>query len=464
MSAVIASPHLAKVRSQYEDYPYPPRNPADERNRLVEPYGCPLEKVVSHCFEGKRDLGKGFRTLDAGGGTGDNAIFLAEQLKETGGEVVYIDFSGKSKAIAEERAKVRGLTNITFIHDSLLNLPNLDIEPFDYICCVGVLHHLADPDAGLKALASVLKPDGAMNLMVYGTYGRLSVYPLQQAIRMAAPPDMDAEDRLRIAENLLKGLPAKNWFHHSTWFQKELKRFGKVGLYDLLVHTQDRSYTVPEVYDWLEASGLKLLTFLNEMGHAAPALNPSYVIQDPEILERVSALPQREQQAFVELIAGNISKHTFYAAPTPRKAPTPVMEYIDYVPFITDASFGPQTYASLADYTAKYPGGLYGLRHDLLGIASRNHASAHIALIYKHMDGKRTLRQIFDRVRADIPVQNKPDDRMLMAEFKDVFDAMNAYEWMHLHHPSTQRVSYEIIRNRFPTSAGKAALPEDQAQ
>ena len=33
---------------------------------------------------------------------------------------------------------------------------------FDLIVCTGVLHHLADPDAGLRALRSVLKPDGVM--------------------------------------------------------------------------------------------------------------------------------------------------------------------------------------------------------------------------------------------------------------------------------------------------------------
>ena len=46
----------------------------------------------------------------------------------------------------------------------------------DLIVCTGVLHHLADPDAGLRALRSVLKPDGAMYLMVYASYGRTGVY------------------------------------------------------------------------------------------------------------------------------------------------------------------------------------------------------------------------------------------------------------------------------------------------
>jgi 2-polyprenyl-3-methyl-5-hydroxy-6-metoxy-1,4-benzoquinol methylase len=42
-----------------------------------------------------------------------------------------------------------------------------------------VLHHLADPDAGLRALRSVLKPEGAIDLMVYARYGRTGISMLQ---------------------------------------------------------------------------------------------------------------------------------------------------------------------------------------------------------------------------------------------------------------------------------------------
>jgi len=54
---------------------------------------------------------------------------------------------------------------------------------FDLIICTGVLHHLADPDAGLNAFRSVLGADGAMYLMVYAPYGRAGVYMLQDYCR-----------------------------------------------------------------------------------------------------------------------------------------------------------------------------------------------------------------------------------------------------------------------------------------
>jgi SAM-dependent methyltransferase len=50
---------------------------------------------------------------------------------------------------------------------------------FDFVNCIGVLHHLASPLAGLQSLNTVLKPDGGMNLMVYGELGRRGIYDFQ---------------------------------------------------------------------------------------------------------------------------------------------------------------------------------------------------------------------------------------------------------------------------------------------
>jgi SAM-dependent methyltransferase len=55
---------------------------------------------------------------------------------------------------------------------------------FDYINCIGVLHHLETPSAGLAALTSVLKEDGGMNLMVYGELGRRGIYEFHDMYRL----------------------------------------------------------------------------------------------------------------------------------------------------------------------------------------------------------------------------------------------------------------------------------------
>ena len=155
-------PYLPAVREQYEAYPYPPRDPADERRRLRHVVSGDLLLINHHCFGGVKDFRKGFRALVAGGGTGDTAIFLAEKLRHYDATLVYLDMSAAARQVAEARAEVRGLTNITWVTASIMELPTLGLGKFDYIESCGVLHHLESTEAGLKALKAVLKDDGAI--------------------------------------------------------------------------------------------------------------------------------------------------------------------------------------------------------------------------------------------------------------------------------------------------------------
>ena len=198
------------VRDQYEAYPYPARDPTDERTRLIAGSPSNLAEIDHYVFAGRADFATPFRALIAGGGTGDAAIMLAQQLgdraRERGtaapGEVVYIDLSGAARGIAEARARERGLTNIAFHQGSLLNLPELCLGDFDYIDCCGVLHHLDDPTAGLKALTEPLRAGGGMGLMVYAPLGRTGVYPAQAMLR-GLGGGLPLGERVTLARRLL---------------------------------------------------------------------------------------------------------------------------------------------------------------------------------------------------------------------------------------------------------------------
>lgn len=100
--------------------------------------GDELAELNHYCFKGRQSFRDGFRCLVAGGGTGDAAIYLAEQLRSVNGEVVYLDLSEASRRIAEQRARIRGLENIQWITGSLLDLPTLGLGTFDYVNCSGV--------------------------------------------------------------------------------------------------------------------------------------------------------------------------------------------------------------------------------------------------------------------------------------------------------------------------------------
>ena len=159
------------------------------------------------------------------------------------GEVVYLDLSTASRAICEARAKARGLRNIQFLTGSLLDLPNMNIGLFDYIDCTGVLHHLPDPAAGMKALAAVLQPEGGVGVMLYGQYGRTGVYPLQEMLRTLAPPSMATEDRIAMAKRLIRFLPTTNLFRRNPYLNDHVTG-GDAGLYDLLLHSCDRAFKI----------------------------------------------------------------------------------------------------------------------------------------------------------------------------------------------------------------------------
>ncbi len=320
------------VKSQYESYPYPERDPADEDKRLITGSPSAVAEIDHYLFSGKRDWTKPFRALVAGGGTGDGLIMLAQQLTDIGcpAEIIYIDLSTASRAIAEARAARRNLTNIIFHTGSFLDAETLGA--FDYIDCVGVLHHLPDPDAGFAALRRALAPGGGMGLMVYGALGRTGVYDVQDMLRVIAAKDRTPAQEVETAQALLRSLPDTNRFKRNPFVSDH--KSNAAGLYDLLLHKQDRAYTVPELYAALEQADLGLVSFVGRWNY-----DPLCLVTDAKLKARLSLLDMREQHAFAELYSGNLSKHTFYAAakdhaasielPKPVPGAVPLLQNVD---------------------------------------------------------------------------------------------------------------------------------------
>ncbi|MEO1686662.1 MAG: class I SAM-dependent methyltransferase, partial [Pseudomonadota bacterium] len=110
------------VRAQYEAYPYPERDPADEARRLIVGSPSHPQEIDHFLFRGRRDWSRPFRALVAGGGTGDGLIMLAQLLADAGcpAEITYLDLSEASRAVAQARAAARGLTSIDFRTGDLL--------------------------------------------------------------------------------------------------------------------------------------------------------------------------------------------------------------------------------------------------------------------------------------------------------------------------------------------------------
>ena len=304
------SKDLKQVKDHYLDYPYPFRDPEEDKKRLLKMYGDYLGEINHWLFNGKEDFKKGFKILIAGGGTGDSTIYLAEQLKDTDAEITYLDFSKNSMKLAQERAKNRGLKNIKWINDSIFNLPNLKLGKFDYIQCSGVLHHLESPDEGLKTLVDALSEKGGMNVMVYAQYGRTGVYQIQDLMRRVNKGVTSRSEEVTNAWTVMNALPNSNWYNRGKDLLADHIHHGDAGMYDMFLHKQDRAYTVPEIYEFVEKAEMNFIEF--NSAHSRYVLSIENYIKDPELLKSLKKLNKAEQHAICELMCGSIIKHSFY--------------------------------------------------------------------------------------------------------------------------------------------------------
>jgi 2-polyprenyl-3-methyl-5-hydroxy-6-metoxy-1,4-benzoquinol methylase len=104
------------------------------------------------------------QVLDIGGGTGGFAVRVAAQ----GNQVTVIDPSPDALAALARRADEEGVADrVAGVQGDLGNLRELAAEgSVDLVLCHGVLGLVDDPAAALTAIAAVLRPGGALSLLV----------------------------------------------------------------------------------------------------------------------------------------------------------------------------------------------------------------------------------------------------------------------------------------------------------
>jgi ubiquinone/menaquinone biosynthesis C-methylase UbiE len=319
---------VGEVRRQYESLPFPPRDPEAERYAIKVSPPDILAKINQYCFGGSRDFTQPFRALVAGCGTGDSVIWLAHQLKDTPAEIVAIDLSETSLAVARERARLRGLDRIRFVHGSLLDVASFGCGLFDYITCLGVLHHLPDPDAGLRALESVLAEGGGMAIMLYGAVGRSHIYSIQHLLRQLTAGLAHPADQLAFAKQIVGNLPPTNDFRRREGAEivRSVYLANDTNFWDTLMHSQDRAYTASQVREYLAAAGLQAQSFVTYNGNAATTAlqyDPDFLIADPARTAHLKTLSQAQREDAAEIIDGSLSLHTVYATRESRAALDP---------------------------------------------------------------------------------------------------------------------------------------------
>jgi SAM-dependent methyltransferase len=291
---------LEEIREFYEQMPYPsPVSRLDEHREL---YADPQRRrALFHRTWPTEQPGKHQEILIAGCGTSQAARYA---LCEPDSHVTAIDISVRSLFYTRDLKRKYGLENLELQHLALENVRELD-RTFDLIVCTGVLHHLPDPDRGLHALHDVLRPKGAMQLMVHATYGRAGIYMMQRFCRMlrteASPDD------LRNLNDLIDGLSPE---HPMTRLLSRTEEFSQPqAMADALLHPRDRAFTVPELYAWLERAGMSFGRFIEQ----APYLPQCGDLANSSYSERMNALSIPDQHAAAELFRGTMTQHHLIA-------------------------------------------------------------------------------------------------------------------------------------------------------
>jgi SAM-dependent methyltransferase len=288
-----------KVRRFYERHPYPP--PVDSLESYRERWGDRRRRRADfHLSWPARGFREERSILIAGCGTSQAA---KHALRWPGARVTGIDFSETSVRCTEELGRKHQLTNLGVHQLPVERAGELD-GPFDEIVCTGVLHHLADPDAGLAALREVLAPGGVLQLMVYAPYGRTGIYMMQEFFeRIGVDADGEVREVVAALGALPPGHPLRRLLREAPDFRDE------AALADALLHPQDRAYSVPQLFDFLATGRLRF----GRWAKNAP-YDPSCgaMARIPQAA-RLARLSPAEQYAAVELFRGTMVRHSLVA-------------------------------------------------------------------------------------------------------------------------------------------------------
>jgi SAM-dependent methyltransferase len=398
------------IRDFYTSHPFPP--PVANLDRAREMWRDEnIHRAEHHLLWPETAYRADLDVLIAGCGTWQAAKYA---ICHPAAHVVGIDVSSTSLEHTERLKQNYDLANLEVRQLAVENVAELD-RGFDLIICTGVLHHLVDPDTGLRALRSVLKPDGAMNLMVYAPYGRDGVYMMQEYCRRLGVGT--SQEEIRDLMTVLRSLPEHHPLLATQGGSREFPNAD--ALADAVLNPRDRSYSVSQLYDFVESNGLKLSRWYWQAAY----LPQCGAMSGTPHASKLAALPEREQYIEMELWRGRMANHSFVAHRDDRKSDGAKIgfndkRYLQYVPVRL-----PWTMCVTEGLPPGAAGALVNQTHtfdDLYVLVNKQEKQ-----LFEAIDGRRSVSEI---------VETLPASALLAREFFEklwwydqvVFDASKA--------------------------------------
>ena len=380
---MVEDPRVDSVSRQYDRWEYPP--PVTDLEAWTKNHWDWFDPYWAHrVFWPNLEYRPGLDILIAGCGTYQAAVFA---FMNPAAKVVGIDVS--RSALEHERylKDKHGLQN--------LELRLLPIEEtsalgsdFDLIVSSGVLHHMADPAEGLKALGECLRTDGALGVMLYAKYGRFGVEALESVFReLGLGQDEPSVQLVKEAIELLpEDHPVRSYFKRAS----DLLTDG--ALVDTFLHSRQRSYTVEESLDLVSAAGLTFQGWF----HKTPYYPHDLLTRESGFTLLLNRLPEVKLWSVMERLQPGNATHFFIACRPERPKVHYTIDFstaeaLDYVPLSRTACL-------LSGDEILKPGGKLRLNCEQLPFV-------------RHVDGARTIREIVESVaqRREVTQTDKAD-------------------------------------------------------
>ncbi|HEY6635613.1 MAG TPA: class I SAM-dependent methyltransferase [Acidimicrobiia bacterium] len=282
----------------YDAHPYPP--PVESLEQTLIGWDDQSRRRAEHFlhwptlpYQEERSI------LIAGCGTSQAARWAA---RHPAARVVGIDVSLASLEATKSLADRHGVTNLELRELPIENSGDLG-EVFDQVVCTGVLHHLADPQAGLQALRAGLAPDGALQLMVYASHGRTGISMMREYCRRLGIGAEDVSALMEVLKEIPLGHPMSHVLREAPDFED------RDAIADALLNPREQTYTVPELFDLLDQGGMRFARWVRQ----APYRPQCGIMGRLSQGGQVAALAEVDQYAAMELFRGTITRHSLIA-------------------------------------------------------------------------------------------------------------------------------------------------------